>query len=116
MQRRGKASAQHLSGAEVQTGPLKRKLAICSWQMVLEADAKLHDFLCATLGREAGLMADIPGLQGQGFEVWRMLTEKHAPTGGQCEIDSLIPPLTPEPAQDMNALLRAIATSRFEHK
>ena len=73
----------------------------------------MHDFLCATLGGEAGLLAETPGLEGQGFETWRRLTAKYASTGGQFEIDSLISLLNPKAAKDMAHLPGAIA--KFEH-
>ncbi len=53
------------------------------------------------MGGEAGLLAETPGLEGQGFETWRWLTAKYAPTGGQFEIDSLISLLNPKAAKDM---------------
>ena len=84
-----------LEWAELQPGPLQGNFHGCPWPKVLDADAKLHDFLCATLGGVAGLLAETVGLEGQGFEVWRRLSAKYAPTGGQFEIDTLIQLLNP---------------------
>jgi len=102
-----------LEWAELQQTPLLGNFSGCPWNQVQTADAKLHDFLCATLGGEAGLLAETPGLEGQGFETWRRLTAKYAPTGGQFEIDSLISLLNPKAATDMAHLPGAIA--KFEH-
>ena len=102
-----------LEWAELQPGPLQGNFHGCPWPKVLEADAKLHDFLGATLGGEAGLLAETVGLEGQGFEVWRRLSAKYAPTGGQFEIDTLIQLLNPKPAKDLTSLPGAIA--KFEH-
>ena len=102
-----------LEWAELQQTPLLNNFGGCPWSQVQTADAKLHDFLCATLGGEAGLLSETPGLEGQGFEVWRRLTAKYAPTGGQFEIDSLISLLNPKAAKDMAHLPGAIA--KFEH-
>ena len=57
-----------LEWSELQTTALT-DFSSCPWAQALAADAKLHDFLCATLGGEAGLLAETPGLEGQGFEV-----------------------------------------------
>ena len=78
-----------------------------------EADAKLHNFLCATLGGEAGLLVETLGREGQGFEVWRRLSAKYGPTDGQFGIDSLISLPIPKPANDFNMLPGAI--TRFAH-
>ncbi len=102
-----------LEWAELQQAPLLGNFSNCPWSQVQTADAKLHDFLCATLGGEAGLLAETPGLEGQGFETWRRLTAKYAPTGGQFEIDSPISLLNPKAAKDMAHLPGAIA--KFEH-
>ena len=101
-----------LEWSELQTTALT-DFSSCPWAQALAADAKLHDFLCATLGGEAGLLAETPGLEGQGFEVWRRLSQKYAPTGGQFEIDSLISLLNPKPAKDLASLPGAI--QKFEH-
>ena len=102
-----------LEWAELQPGPLQGNLHGCPWPKVVEADAKLHDFLCATLGGEAGLIAETVGLEGQGFEVWRRLSAKYAPTGGQFESNTLIQLFNPKAAKDLSALPGAIA--KFEH-
>ena len=97
-----------LEWAELQATALNNNFSSCPWAQAQAADAKLHDFLCVTLGGEAGLLAETPGLQGQGFEVWRRLSQKYAPTAGQYEIDSLISLLNPKPAKDLSALPGAI--------
>ena len=102
-----------LEWAELQQQPLQGNFASCPWNKAQEADAKLHDFLCSTLGGEAGLIAETVGLEGQGFEVWRRLVAKYAPTGGQFEIDTLIHLLNPKAAKDLASLPGAIA--KFEH-
>ena len=55
------------------------------------------------------MIAETAGLEGQGFEVWRKLTAKYAPTGGQFEIDTLIQLLNPKAAKDLMSLPGAIA-------
>ena len=92
-----------LEWSELQTAALTN-FNSCPWAQALAADSKLHDFLCATLGGEAGLLAETPGLEGQGFEVWRRLSQKYAPTVGQFEIDSLVLHLNSKPATDLASL------------
>jgi hypothetical protein len=43
-----------LEWAELRQTPLLGNFSGCPWNQVQTADAKLHDFLCATLGGEAG--------------------------------------------------------------
>ena len=52
-----------LEWSELQTTALTN-FTSCPWAQALAADAKLHDFLCATLGGEAGLLAETTGLEG----------------------------------------------------
>ena len=101
-----------LDWAEAHSGPI-RDFTSCPWEKSFYADAKLHDFLCATLGGEAVLVPELPGLEGQGFECWRRLTAKYSPNGGQHEIDAMMALMAPKPARDLAGLGGAIA--KFEH-
>ena len=98
--------------AEAHSGAI-RDFTSCPWDKGFYADAKLHDFLCATLGGEAVLVPELPGLEGQGFECWRRLTVKYSPNGGQHEIDAMMALMAPKPARDLAGLGGAIA--KFEH-
>ena len=70
-----------LDWAEKETGPISPQLHGCPWDKATAADSKLHDFLLATLGGEAVMLAETPGLEGQGFETWRQLVAKFSPMG-----------------------------------
>ena len=101
-----------LDWAESQKTPVT-DFTPCPWDKAFYADAKLHDFLCATLGGEAVLIPELPGLEGQGFECWRRLCAKYSPNGGQHEMDALMALMAPKAARDLAGLGGAIA--RFEH-
>ena len=49
-----------LDWAEAHSGPI-RDFTSCPWDKGFYADAKLHDFLCATLGGEAVLVPELGG-------------------------------------------------------
>ena len=58
------------------------------------------------------MLAETPGLEGRGFETWRQLVAKFAPSGGSYEMDMLSAILSPPQAKDLTALPGAIG--RFE--
>ena len=101
-----------LEWAEKERAELAPHLPNCPWDKGQAADSKLHDFLLATLGGEAVMLAETPGLEGRGFETWRQLVAKFAPSGGSYEMDMLSAILSPPQAKDLTALPGAIG--RFE--
>ena len=68
---------------------------------------------CQVLGGHAVMIADMPGLEGRGFEVWRLLHAQYAPGGANYEVDMLQALMTQSPAKDMPALCDAVA--KFEY-
>ena len=55
----------------------------------MAADAKLHDYLLQVLQEHALFVVDKPGLEGRGFEAWRLLSQQYSPSGGAYELDSM---------------------------
>ena len=100
-----------LDWAEKETTPIQH-LGGCPWGKASAADSKLHDFLLATLGGEAVMLAETPGLEGKGFETWRQLVAKFSPMGGSYEMDMLSAIMSPPQAKDLTSLAGAIG--RFE--
>lgn len=76
------------------------------------ANEKFHDFLLQLCAEGAQVLVDTPALEGKGFEAWRLLTKRIAPTGGQYELDAMIALINRKPGKDTAALPEAI--SRFE--
>ena len=58
------------------------------------------------------MIVETPGLEGRGFEAWRQLVAKFAPSGGSYEMDMLAAILSPPQVKDLTALPGAIG--RFE--
>ena len=76
---RSKGFRKALDWAEKEPAEILPHLPHCPWDKGQAADSKFHDFLLATLGGEAVMLAGTPGLEGRGFEAWRQLVAKFAP-------------------------------------
>ena len=58
--------------AEKQTAPIS-DFSGCPWDRAAAMNGTLYEFLLQSLGGHAVLIADTPGLEDQGFEVWRRI-------------------------------------------
>ena len=76
-------------------------------------NSSLFEFLGQTLGGHAALVADTPGLEDRGFEVWRLLHEQYAPVGANYETDMLQALMSRKPTSNMTT--RADALTQYEH-
>ena len=81
----------------------------CPWDRAESMDSALYDFLCQCLGGHAVLIADTPGMEDRGFEVWRKAHEMYSPAGAQYETDMLQNLMTQTQAKDMASLADAVA-------
>ena len=72
-------------------------------------DPKLQDFLVQLCGDGAPLLVDIPEVRGRGFEAWRRLKARYAPSGGAFDLDALISLTKVTPCKDLAALPDALA-------
>ena len=77
-------------------------------------DSKLHDFLGTILGGHAAITGDTPGLEGKGFEVWRLLHQQYSPQGATYETDMLQGLMSQTPARDMNTLADSVVKFEYE--
>ena len=55
---------------------------------------------------------DTPALETRGFEAWRLLVKRYAPSGGQYELDAMMALMSLTAVRDVAALPGAI--SKFE--
>ena len=62
------------------------------------------------------LIADTPGMQDRGFEVWRKAHETYSPAGAQYETDMLQSLMSQSQARDMNQLADMIGKFKYEWK
>ena len=83
-----------------------------AWDHAIAADAKLHDFLLMVLQEDAQILVDTPALETRGFEAWRLLVKRYAPSGGQYELDAMMALMSLTAVRDVAALPGAI--SKFE--
>jgi hypothetical protein len=83
-----RGSKKILGKAEKSEGPVDvNTLTDTNWESALEADSKLHDFLCTyTTGDALMLVESCPD---QGFEAWRALKVRHNPEGGTFELQRM---------------------------
>ena len=85
----------------------------CPWERASAMNSALYEFLCQSLGGHAAVLADTPGLEERGFEVWRQLHAQYAPAGANYEMDMLQDLMSQTQAKDMPSL--AEAAVKFEH-
>ena len=88
----------------------------CPWDRAAAMDSALYEFLCQCLGGHAVLIADTPGMQDRGFEVWRKAHETYSPAGAQYETDMLQSLMSQSQARDMNQLADMIGKFEYEWK
>ena len=62
-------------------------LSQLNWEQAETADAKLYDFLCTITTGEALIIVE--GTKDQGFDAWRLLHKRYAPTGGRHELERM---------------------------
>ena len=101
-----------LEWAERHTGEIT-DFSSCPWTRAQAMDSALYEFLCQCFGGHAVLIADMPGMEERGFEVWRRAHELYSPAGAQYETDMLQQLMSQSPAKDMPALADAVA--KFEY-
>ena len=101
-----------LEWAEKQTEEIT-DFSTCPWNRASGMDSALYEFLCQALGGHAVLIADTPGMEERGFEVWRRAHKLYSPAGAQYETDMLQQLMSQAPAKDMPALADAVA--KFEY-
>ena len=77
-------------------------------------DTKLHDFIVQLCGDGALLLVDTKELRGRGFEAWRRLKKRYAPTGGAYDLDALASLTDVSACKDLASLPDALA--RWERK
>lgn len=101
-----------LEWAEKQTVEIT-DFSSCPWSRAQSMDSSLYEFLCQCLGGHAVLIADTPGMEERGFEVWRRAHALYSPAGAQYETDMLQQLMSKSPAKDMSSLADAVA--KFEY-
>ena len=80
------------------------------WPAARMADAKLYDFLFLQCRGDALVLVE--AYDGMGFEAWRQLCRRYAPSGGQFELDMMQRLMNPHKAKTIADLPAAIL--RFE--
>ena len=103
--------------AEEQEHPIHNADAVKNATGFLAAetlDAKLHDFIVQLCGDGALLLVDTRELRGKGFEAWRRLKKRYAPTGGAYDLDALASLTDVSACKDLASLPDALA--RWERK
>ena len=73
----------------------------------------LFEFLSQCLGGHAALIADTPGVEDNGFEVWRQLHAQYSPVGANYETDMLQAFMVRAQAKGMASLADSVV--QFEH-
>ena len=85
----------------------------CPWNRAEAMDSSLYEFMCQCLGGHAVLLADTPGMEDRGFEVWRKAHALYSPHGAYYETDMLQNLMSQTMAKDMSSL--ADAVGKFEY-
>ena len=98
---------QALEWSEKHEGEI-RDVNQMQWDDAAVADKKLHELLLGTIEGTAARIVEKPGLEGRGFEVWRLLKDRYQPSGGTFEIKCTNSLTSPERAKDMPSLADAI--------
>lgn len=75
-----------------------------NWVMAGPADRQLYELLMSVLEGKAALIIDGHELEGRGFEVWRQLKVKYAPSGGLYEAQVTMNLIMPKKAKDLKSL------------
>ena len=81
----------------------------CGYRDSRPMDGKLHDFLVQLCGDGALVLIDTPVLRGRGFEAWRQLKNRYAPTGGAFDLDALMSLMKVSPCKDLASLPDTLA-------
>ena len=84
----------------------QRVLSDLNWEHTNTANSKLADFLHMYCAEDA--LRIVEGCPDQGFEAWRLLVKRHAPSGGRYELDRMNSMLARKQCKDLSDLPAAI--------
>ena len=82
-------------------------IQVLAWEHSAEADPKFWDSLSMTTSDNALIIVESVA-KGKGFEAWRCIHERYAPSGGRFELSKMVNVLKRTPCKSMNDLPRAI--------